>query len=101
MTNNEKVVFRLAIDLKRSVEDIKENMTMGEFKQWVEYYKDSTSIETLSIQLAKLTELFYKTKFEGDVTIFDFLPNTTETEKNDALILYKQSKIDKAMKEFR
>ncbi len=99
MCEEKKLLHRLSIDLKRSIDDIKENMSWAEFTQWGTYYQEEITIHTLSLQISQLTELFYKTNFEGDVTVLDFMPNATDKQKEDAVIILKKKKIEREIME--
>ena len=99
MSEERKLLHRLAIDLKRSIDDIKENMTIYEFFQWAEYYKEEITIHTLSNQISQLTEYIYKANYDGDVTIYDFMPNATTEQKEEARTILKQKRIEKEIME--
>ena len=94
MSEEHKLLHRLSIDLHRSLSDIKENMLWSEFIQWGLYYKEEVNIHTLSMQLSQLTELIYKSNFDGDVTIYDFIPNASDKQKDDARIQLRKKKIE-------
>lgn len=99
MSEDNKLLHRLAIDLKRDIEDIKDNMSMAEFLEWKEYYKSETTLETISMQLARVSEMLHTINFQGDVTIYDFLPTSTQEQKEKAKELYKSKKINDALVE--
>ena len=99
MNEETKLLHRLSIDLKRDIQDIKDNMSWSEFVSWGIYYREEVTLDTISYQLSKLTELFYRVNFDGEVTVYDFLPNSTKEQRDEALMTLKKKKIEQEIME--
>jgi len=83
MERNRKFLFKLASHLGyTTVAELENTMSYNEFLEWVDYYSfEPFGFDRIELQLSQITELLYRTNFEGDMTAIDFMISVSQEAK--------------------